>query len=73
MKLVALLAIASLVPLGTGPLPTEKRTLAVALCDGGTLSIPLGNDEDAPSPCPAKACHAGTCRKQIDSAQRRAR
>ena len=73
MKPAALLAIATLLSTATGPLPKEENALTVALCDGGTLSIPIGDDDGAPSPCHAKGCHAGNCRKQFDAAQRRQR
>lgn len=66
MNLSALVWLA-LVPLATGPLPAEERSLVVTLCSGGTISIPIGNDSDQqPSapPCPQKGCHAGTCRKR---------
>lgn len=67
MNLSALVWLA-LIPLATGPLPAEERSLVVALCSGGTISIPLGDSSDeqpdAP-PCPQQGCHAGTCRKRI--------
>ena len=57
----------ALIPLATGPLPAEERSLVVALCSGGTISILLGDsNEEQPSapPCPQQGCHAGTCRKR---------
>jgi len=49
------------------------NTLVMKLCDGGQVTIPLGNEDDdkgAPH-CPgSKACHAANCRRQFDPAQR---
>lgn len=46
------------------PANAEADVLIAALCNGGTISIPLGDRKDkAPDePCDLKACHAGTCR-----------
>ena len=64
--------IAAMIPVLTGPLPAPENALTVALCNGGSIEIPLGDrDGDAPAPCEAKGCHAGNCRKQFDPAQRR--
>ena len=53
------------------PASAQGATIAARLCDGSSIAIPLGDDEEPqpPVPCPAKACHAGTCRKQIDRSQ----
>lgn len=58
-------AVLALLPVMLGPLPqSEGGSLLVELCSGGTLAIDLGQGEDdLPSPCPAKGCHAGECRK----------
>jgi hypothetical protein len=62
-----LFAIAAIVPLALGATPTDhEEALIVSLCNGGTIAIPLGeNDSGQEQPCHAKACHAGACRKQI--------
>lgn len=73
MRIFLAISVAALFPLAIGPLPTDDAVLVVALCNGGSMSIPLGGDKEEPAPCPAKGCHAGPCRKQIDPAQRRAR
>lgn len=39
MKLIALLA---LVPVAIGPLPANERSIIVALCLGGKITIPIG-------------------------------
>jgi hypothetical protein len=61
-------AIAALVPVLVGPLPAQSSTITAALCNGGTITIPL-NDDDAPGKnglCHPKGCHAGSCRAQND-------
>ena len=57
------LALAALVPVMIGPLPMPRETITARLCNGGTITILLG--EDAPAEngrCHPKGCHAGTCR-----------
>jgi len=60
------LALAALVPVMVGPLPSAPgRTLTMHLCNGGTITIPL--DDGTPAPdggCHPKGCHAGTCRQK---------
>lgn len=58
------LALAALVPVMIGPLPTQSATITARLCNGGTITIPL--DDGAPAQdrdCHPKGCHAGTCRE----------
>ena len=62
----------ALVPAMTGPQPAEARGIVAALCSGAAVEIPIGGD--APpgrdqGPCCAKACHAGGCRKRVDTSQ----
>ncbi len=59
------LALAALVPVMIGPLPAEPGAVIVAhLCNGGTITIPLGKDTPGPERgCHPKGCHAGTCRE----------
>jgi hypothetical protein len=60
----AALAFAALVPLAVGSAPPEERTLTLALCSGGDITIPLG-DGDAPERgCDHTACHATACREK---------
>lgn len=62
-------ALAALVPVLIGPLPAERDTITARLCNGGTISIPLG-DGDAPADdgqCHPKGCHAGNCRERDKS------
>jgi len=59
------LAILALVPVMIGPLPAERQAITAKLCNGGTITIPLGDDE-APAEdghCRPKGCHAGSCRE----------
>lgn len=62
-------AVAALFPLATGPVPQDGPVLAIALCGGGTITIPIERRDDDPAPCAAKGCHAGPCRKKIDLRQ----
>jgi len=65
-------ALAALVPVLVGPLPAPAAaaadTLTARLCNGGTITIPLGERERPAqdSPCHPKACHAGSCRAKDD-------
>jgi hypothetical protein len=67
VSLLALpLGLAALVPVMVGPLPMHQgpAALTAALCNGGTITIPLG-PRKAPAEdrgCHPKGCHAGTCR-----------
>lgn len=65
------LAIFAVLPMITGPLPEEEKSLVAALCGGGTITIPLGNNDQPKRDCHPKACHAANCRKQFDLEQRR--
>lgn len=61
----ALLGIAALLPMATGPLPQEEKALLVSLCSGGEIRIPMDDDEGQPSDdCELQGCHAGTCREK---------
>lgn len=66
IKILSVLAVASM---AIGPLPTGEdnagRSLTMALCDGGEISIPLGDDEEnAPRDCGSMACHAVNSREK---------
>ncbi|AWW73780.1 hypothetical protein CD351_05000 [Erythrobacter sp. KY5] len=66
-----LLAVIALIPVALGPLPQEERSLTIALCLGGEITIPLGDREDRPSrDCHQEGCHAGSCREKTKRAQR---
>lgn len=59
------LALAALVPVMIGPLPAEQQAITAKLCNGGTITIPVGGE--APKEegnCHPKGCHAGTCREK---------
>ncbi|MDZ4276081.1 MAG: hypothetical protein U0995_08590 [Erythrobacter sp.] len=59
-------AITALVPVLIGPLPVDSQSMTVPLCNGGTLTIPLG-DSEAPMDnrqCHPSGCHAGTSREK---------
>jgi hypothetical protein len=61
------LALAALLPVLLGPLPAEQQAITAKLCNGGSITIPLG--DEAPSNegnCHPKGCHAGTCREKSD-------
>lgn len=59
----------ALVPLMTGPLPSEERVLTAGTCNGETITIPIGDGEPEQAPCDIKGCHAANCRKQFDLKQ----
>ena len=49
--------------------PERNRPLAIALCSGGSLALPLdGDGRPAPGTAPdcAKGCHAGGRERRID-------
>jgi hypothetical protein len=65
-------ALLALVPVLIGPPPQQPTAMIVELCNGGTVTIPLG--DDAPTPdrnCHPKGCHAGTCRDDRNRDQSR--
>ena len=57
-------ALAALVPVLIGPLPAQAETITAKLCNGGTITIPLGKGTPPADDgsCHPKACHAGNCR-----------
>jgi hypothetical protein len=59
-------ALAALLPVMIGPLPAPQgQTLTMQLCNGGSITIPIGGDKPAPErDCHPKGCHAGTCREK---------
>ncbi len=66
MKLLSILAIGSI---AAGPIfPSGDETagtLTMSLCNGGEITIPLGDgEEDGPRDCQSNACHAATCREK---------
>ncbi len=68
---IAAFALLALVPMMTGPIPTDERTLTMNLCNGGSITIPLGEEGEVPmGDCHQQGCHAGNCRKQFDLKQR---
>jgi hypothetical protein len=67
-------ALLALVPVLIGPLPAENNAITAKLCNGGTITIPLGDDAPADDGnCHPKGCHAGNCRpKDRPERQKRA-
>lgn len=61
----AMLGIAALLPMITGPVIEEETSLLIELCSGSQISIPLGDDGEEHHPCDPQACHAGTCREKL--------
>lgn len=64
MRLAALAFVLMSIP--APPASADGNVLVAQLCNGGTITIPFGDDE-TPSPaepCHLKACHAGTCRQK---------
>lgn len=59
------LAVLALVPVMIGPLPARQAAITAALCNGGTITIPLGEEgPEDPRDCHPKGCHAGACRER---------
>jgi hypothetical protein len=60
MRAVALFAAIALIPALCGPVGARAESIEVALCQGGTLTIPLRDDPAPPTadPCCAKGCHS---------------
>lgn len=58
-------AFAALLPVMLGPLPAEEQAITAKLCNGGTITIPMGDgDPTEDRNCHPKGCHAGTCREK---------
>ena len=72
MKSLDLAGFLALLPLAFGPLPAPQSSFSVGLCNGGQIGIPFERNDDPAIPCAEKGCHAGSCRKKLDPAQRRA-
>ena len=70
-----LFAAAALVPAMTapsesGPQLSTVGALVVALCNGGSMTVPLGSGSPPATPCCcAKGCRTGAKRKRIDREQ----
>lgn len=65
MKRPLCFALAALVPVMVGPLPAQAETITAKLCNGGTITIPVGDGAPAQDGnCHPKGCHAGTCREK---------
>ncbi|PEQ13829.1 hypothetical protein B2G71_05835 [Novosphingobium sp. PC22D] len=71
-RTIALAALLAMVPAMIGAPPAQAKGLSVALCSGGTVTIPAApprGPADQQSPCCAKACHSGCSRKRFDRSQ----
>ena len=65
-----LLGLIAMVPMMVGPPPAQEKSIVAALCNGGTINIPLNDSgKDQPASCAMKGCHAGNCRKKFDLTQ----
>lgn len=60
------LALAALFPVMLGPLPAEEQAITANLCNGGIITIPVGDGRTPAEEgnCHPKGCHAGTCREK---------
>ena len=68
MKILAAFA---LIPVALGSPPQEERSITAALCNGGTITIPLGDKEREPRrDCHQKGCHGGSCREKSKRSRR---
>jgi hypothetical protein len=65
-------SVLALFPAMAGPLEAEARGVAVPLCGGSSISLPMG-PEGPPGPpqgpCCAKGCKNGSSRKRLDRSQ----
>jgi hypothetical protein len=68
-----LFAALALIPAMIGPVQSSSiRTITVALCEGGTMAIPVGGSPSGPESkgaCCEKGCHSSSSRKRLDRAQ----
>lgn len=69
-----LLALIALAPVAFGAAAAPRKAeLSLALCNGGSVTVPIGGGQETPSegnsPGCAKACHSGCSRKRTDRAQ----
>ncbi len=69
MASATLIALLALVPMSIGPLPIQPLSILARICGGGTIEIPIKREKQKESPCFAKGCHAGACRKRFDLRQ----
>ena len=61
-------AFLTLIPVLIGPLPAQSTAITARLCNGGTITIPVGEDTpDDSGNCHPKGCHAGNCRERDKS------
>lgn len=65
----AIFALASLLPLMAGTTPAAAKqgdSFVAQLCNGGTITIPLGDSDsdDRDSPCQMTGCHGAPCREK---------
>ncbi len=73
---VVLVAATALIPAVAMPqsgfAKAGSNGLIVALCGGGTVTVPLDGPAapgNGSSPCCAKGCHSGSSRKRLDRTQ----
>lgn len=71
-RLIALFGALALVPAMVGPLQAEAHGLAVPLCGGGSVSLPVPGRDAPPGPaqgpCCAKGCQSDSRRKRLADA-----
>jgi len=70
---LALFGALALLPAMVGPLEAQGRSLALPLCGGAALAIPMPAGDAPPGPpqgpCCAKGCHCDSKRKRLDRSQ----
>ncbi|KEO89127.1 hypothetical protein EH31_13920 [Erythrobacter longus] len=67
--MIRIFSVLAVVSMAIGPLSPNKgepgRSLTMSLCNGGEITIPLGDDDDkTPRDCQSMACHAVNCREK---------
>ncbi|WP_159980981.1 MULTISPECIES: hypothetical protein [unclassified Novosphingobium] len=72
-RILALFGALALLPAMVGPLEAEARSLALPLCGGTALAIPMPARDAPPGPprgpCCAKGCYTDGKRKRLDRSQ----
>ncbi len=67
-RLATLALLAASMPVATPQ--AVGGTMVARLCGGGSIAIPMKDGPaPLPEPCPMKACHSGSCRRQFDRSQ----
>lgn len=65
MRCATIFGLTALLPAAlNAAVPASGRALSVALCNGGSITLPLGPEQRDDEGSGTKACHAGCSRKR---------